>query len=76
MLRLFYTPKSIKGSKPNYAYKGTNKKKIGDEILERKHKQLHYYLVDFNKVDDIVVTLVRGRALEEVEMMTQSIVHI
>lgn len=49
MLRLFYFPKSVKGSKPNYAYKGMNKKKLSEEILERKHKQIYNYLVDFGK---------------------------
>lgn len=49
MLRLFYVPKNIKGSKPNYAYKGMNRKRLSDEILEKKHKQVYNYLVDFSK---------------------------
>lgn len=49
ILRLFYIPKSVKGNKPNYAYKSINKKKIDEETLVRKHKQTHNFLVDFNK---------------------------
>lgn len=53
-----------------------NKKRLSEEILERKHKQIYHYIVDFSKEDLIVTALVRGKALEEVEQMTQSIVLV
>lgn len=66
MLRLFYNPKSIKGSKPNYAYKAINKKKIDEQTITRKHKQTHNYIVDFNKEEQIITTVINGKALKEV----------
>lgn len=49
IIRIFYTPKSVKGNKPNYAYKSKNNKKIDEDILIRKNKQIHNFLVDFHK---------------------------
>lgn len=73
-LRLYYVPKNIKGSKPNFAYKTINKKKLNQEILERKYKQIHNFLVDFSKNDHIITTLVKGKALAQVQQMAQSMV--
>jgi hypothetical protein len=76
ILRLFYTPKSGKNHKPNYAYKVINHQKIDDEVISRKYKHTHHFIVDFDRPEDIVTTQIIGKALAEVERMTQSIVRV
>jgi len=76
LLRLFYTPKNSKSYKPNIGLKAINKKRIDNDLIYKKHKQIHNYIVDFGKEEYIIVTPVKGRALSEVESMSQSIVKL
>lgn len=50
VLRLFYHPKRNKGWKPNIGYKIVSKKKIDEEVMNRKHRQIHNYMIkDYEK---------------------------
>ena len=75
ILRLFYLPSGIRTNKKSHAYKITNKAKITEELLTKKHLLNHYFLVDLEKEKCYEKNLIKGKALQQVETMAQSLVE-
>ena len=60
--------------KKSFAYKITSKVKINQELLSKKNNLNHHFIIDFNREESYEKVLIKGKALHEVEIMTQSLV--
>lgn len=49
LLRLYYTPKSQRATKKNYAYKMMNTNVMDEEMFKKKHRNTYSYLVNPEK---------------------------
>lgn len=76
VLRLFYFPTGTRTIKKSYGFKIVNKKKINEDLLSKKHKLIHFFIVDTNREDSYEAILVKGKALESLEKMSQSLVSL